>query len=244
MSILDEVYSAQRGRPKKAIIWLPPSLQQELLSACALIALSFVDFKLLPSKRVVASDSSSVKEAAVCCHLSESAVMELQKHALQKGLWNRLLSPGKAYLKQKALLDEDDELAFEEIAATQQFKPFGKVRLRKSRQHINLGEISAALEAERLMGEREPDHFYLHMQDSQVSLAALVKGRSSSKAVNDLIRGSIPFHVGSGIRPFYAFVRTAKNPADDPTRGVEIRRPSRGQAPWQAKRLPVLCSRG
>ena len=151
---------------------------------------------------MVASDSSSVKEAAVCCHLSESAVMELQKHALQKGLWNRLLSPGKAYLKQKALLDEDDELAFEEIAATQQFKPFGKVRLRKSRQHINLGEISAALEAERLMGEREPDHFYLHMQDSQVSLAALVKGRSSSKAVNDLIRGSIPFHVESGIRPF------------------------------------------
>ena len=66
MSILDEVYSAQRGRPKKAIIWLPPTLQQELLSACALIALSFVDFKLLPSNRVVASDSSSVKEAAVC----------------------------------------------------------------------------------------------------------------------------------------------------------------------------------
>ena len=106
------------------------------------------------------------------------------------------------------------------------------MRVRKGRQHINLGEISAALEAEKLMGEREPGHFYLHMQDSQVSLAALVKGRSSSKAVNDLIRASIPFHVGSGIRPFYAFVRTAKNPADDPTRGVEIRRPSRGEARW------------
>ena len=241
MSILDEIYSAQRGRNKSDIVRLPPSLQQELLSACALVVLASVDFKLRPSRRVVATDSSSTKEAAVSCFVAESVVEELQKHALQKGLWNRLLSPDKAYLRQKGLLDEQDELpdksyamhpAFEELAATQQFHPFGKVRHRRARQHINLGEISAALEAERLVGEREPEHYYLHMQDSQVSLAALVKGRSSSKAVNDLIRSSIPFHVGSGVRPFYAFVRTAKNPADDPTRGVSVRKPSRPEALW------------
>ena len=241
MSILDEIYSAQRGRAKGDIVRLPPSLQQELLSACALVALTSVDFKLRPSRRVVATDSSSTKEAAVSCFVGEKVVEELQKHALQKGLWNRLLSPDKAYLRQKGLLDEQDELpdksyamhpAFEELAATQQFRPFGKVRHRRARQHINLGEISAALEAEKLMGEREPDHYYLHMQDSQVSLAALVKGRSSSKAVNELIRSSIPFHVGNGVRPFYAFVRTGRNPADDPTRGVCVRKPLRPEALW------------
>lgn len=241
MSILEEVYSAQRGRSRQEIVKIPPSLQQELLQACALVSLRVVDFKLKPSRCVVASDSSSTKEAAVCCDLGPLAVHELQKHCLQKGLWNRLLSPDKAYLKQKGLLDENDELpdksyamrpAFEEIAAAQQFRPFGRVHRRKQRQHINLGEVSAALRAEKLLGEREPDRFYLHMQDSQVSLAALVKGRSSSKAVNALIRNSIPDHVGSGVRPFYAFVRSAKNPSDDPTRGVPVRKPQRAEASW------------
>ena len=241
MSILDEIYSAQRGRSKGDVIWLPPSLQEELLSACALVVLSSINFRTRPSRRVVASDSSSTKEAAACCFLTTSAVSELQKHALQKGLWNRLLSPDRAYLRQKGLLGDEEELpdkqycmhpAFEEIVSSQQFQPFGPVATRSRRCHINLGEISAALSAERRQGLVEPDSYYLHLQDSQVSLAALTKGRSSSKAVNKLIRSSIADHAGSGVRPFYAFVRSAKNPADDPTRSVALRQPSRNEALW------------
>ena len=241
MSILDETYAAQRGRGKGDIIQLPATLQEELLSACALVVLSSVDFRLKPSRRVVASDSSSTKEAAACCYLSTQAVGELQKHALQKGLWNRLLSPSKAYLREKGLLGDDEELpdkqycmhpAFEEIVSSQQFFPFGAVRTRRARRHINLGEISAALAAERLQGLLEPRSFYLHLQDSQVSLAALTKGRSSSRAVNNLIKESIPDHASSGIRPFYAFVRSAKNPSDDPTRGAPLRLPCRAEASW------------
>lgn len=241
MSVMEEIYSAQRGRPQDAVVLLSAKLQEELLCAAALVAITAVDFRTRPSTRVVASDASSTREAAVCCHLGIPAVKELQKQALQKGLWNRLLSPDKSYLREKGLLEEDEELpeqkyamhpAWEEIVSTQQFVAFGKVRERSKRQHINLGEISAALSAERLHGLLEPSSFYLHLQDSQVSLAALVKGRSSSASVNALLQSSIPHHVGQAVRPFYGFVRSALNPSDDPTRRAKIRRPTRAPSTW------------
>ena len=241
LSILEEVYAAQRGRGKKDIVFISQALQTELLCACALVSITVVDFRLKPSTRVVASDSSSTKQAAVCCHLGAAAVGELQKHCLQKGLWNRLLSPSAAYLREKGLLSEDSELpdkqymmhpAFEEIVSSQKFKQFGKVTGKSSRSHINVGEMKAALLAERLQGALSPGKFYLHLQDSQVSLAALVKGRSSSRHLNLLMKQSIPYLVGSNIRPFYAFVRSAKNPSDDPTRGAPVREPVRAEADW------------
>ena len=242
--MLEEVYAAQRGRGKKDIVFLSRELQAELLCACALVGLTVVDFRLKPSSRVVASDSSSTKQAAVACHIGVPAVRELQKHCLQKGLWNRLLSPSAAYLREKGLLSEDGELpdkqymmhpAFEELVSSQAFKQFGKVTSKTTRSHINVGEMRAALLAERLQGALSPGQYYLHLQDSQVSLAALVKGRSSSRHLNLLMKQSIPYLVGSNIRPFYSFVRSAKNPADDPTRSVPVRDPSRAEAEWLRK---------
>ena len=241
MSVMEEIYSVQRDRPRSAILALSRELQEELLCAAALVSIAAVDFRTSPSTRVVASDSSSTMEAAACCPLELPAVRELQKQALQKGLWNRLLSSDKSYLREKGLLDEDSELpekkydmhpAWEEIVCSKQFVPFGKIKTRSSRRHINIGEISAALAAEKLHGLLEPSTYYVHLQDSQVSLAALVKGRSSSRAINCLLRSSVPHHVGQGVRPFYGYVRSALNPADDPTRRVSLRRPSRKTAGW------------
>lgn len=100
------------------------------------------------------------------------------------------------------------------------------------RRHINLGEVKAALEAEKEMGSRHSDSFYVHLQDSQVAEASLVKGRSSSRAINKLLRQSIPFQASSNCKPFCGYVRSHLNPADDPTRAVPIRRPQWVQAEW------------
>ena len=241
MSVMEEIYAAQRDRPRGAILALSRKLQEELLCAAALVSIAAVDFRTSPSTRVVASDSSSTMEAAACCFLDLPAIQELRKQALQKGLWNRLLSSDKSYLREKGLLDEESELpekkydmhpAWEEIVCSKQFVSFGKIKTRSARRHINLGEISAALAAERSRGLLEPCTYYVHLQDSQVSLAALVKGRSSSRAINCLLKASVPHHVGQAVRPFYGYVRSALNPADDPTRRVSLRRPVRRIAAW------------
>ena len=239
MSALEELYAVQRGLPRNAVVVISEALTEELLVCAALVPLAFVDMRLKPSTRVIASDSSSTCEAATSCELGARAVSELQKLALQKGMWNRLLNPVQAYFREKRLLGEEEELpegqsytmhpAWEEVVSSKQFSVFGKLKRRNRRTHINIGETQAALEAERLHGYLSPDTFYLHILDSQVALAALVKGRSSSRALN---RSSIPWHCASGVRPFYGYAKSALNPGDDPTRGVAVRRPTREAARW------------
>ena len=86
--------------------------------AAALIPLTVIDLRLKPSPDLVASDASSRSEAAVVCSVGKEATREFQRHTLQKGLWNRLLSPLQAYMREKDLLDATEELpdgTFEEL---------------------------------------------------------------------------------------------------------------------------------
>ena len=63
-------------------------------------------------------------------------------------------------------------------------------------------------------------------------MACLVKGRSSSWAINKKLRSSIPHHIGNNCKPFYGFVRSKLNPADDLTRGVELRKAAKAEETW------------
>ena len=82
------------------------------------------------------------------------------------------------------------------------------------------------------MGRKYPGRFYVHLQDSQVSLAALVKGGLASSSLNERLRCSIPQHVTYRTRAFYGFVDSAQNPADDPTRLRRVRTPDRPYPKW------------
>eukprot|EP00438_Fugacium_kawagutii_P031952 Skav201893 [mRNA] locus=scaffold550:821951:826546:+ [translate_table: standard] len=242
MSALDYVYREQRCRKRSDVLKLSRELANELLQCVGLTALACIDMRLKPSNKLVASDASPWATAAVCTDLSCEATGELHRHGLQRGLWNKLLSPVQAYLREKGLLDDDSQLpeeakydmhpVWEEIVMSKPFRRFGRTKRRRGRQHINLGEVGAALDAEELQGRREPGSYYIHLQDSQVSLACLVKGRSSSAAINYLLRGSIPGHVQHNNRAFYGYVRSKKNPADAPTRNREVPLPQRSVPEW------------
>lgn len=110
MAVLDEIYRSQRGLDRKAVVKLNPRLRDELLSAIGLAVITNVDFRLAASSRLVCSDASSTSEAAVQARIAPTAVKELQKHTLAKGMWNRLLQPGAAYMREKGMLEEDEEL--------------------------------------------------------------------------------------------------------------------------------------
>ena len=241
MATLEEIYAAQRGRLRTDVVSFSTELHDELLTLVSMLVVAQTDFRLQPSTRLIASDASSGSEAAVYTAVPGRVTEELQRHALQRGMWNKLLSPCHAYLKEKGWLEPELELPdgaydmhplWEELVMTRQFLLQEKPRRVLQRRHINIGEVRAALRAELVEGLRFPDSYYVHLQDSQVALASLVKGRSSSRQLNAEIRASIPVHVGFNVRPFFGFVRSKKNPADDPTRGQQIRRPAREAAPW------------
>ncbi len=201
MSMLHEIYCAQRGRQRDDIVVFSKQLKDELLCCAGLVVLSGFNLRLKPSRFLVATDASSTTRAAVSAEIGEVATKELQRHGLQKGLWNRLLSPEKAWMREHLMLEPDEELPdsdsykmhpiWEEVVSSQTFSKFGLVRRQRGREHINVGEVAAALEAERERGRRWPGHFFINLQDSLVSLACLVKGRSSSWQINKLLRQSI-----------------------------------------------------
>ena len=59
---------------------------------------------------VVATDASNHTIAAVRAQIDPAVSQELSRHVIRKGVWSKLLPPGRALLRQHGLLDPDDEL--------------------------------------------------------------------------------------------------------------------------------------
>ena len=104
---------------------------------------------------------------------------------------------------------------------------FGRIVHVRVPRHINIGEMRAALRAEERLARRFQDVKFVLLQDSQVSLAAMSKGRSSSASLNRELRRSLGTYLGAGLRPGYAYVQSKHNPPDDRTRRTALRSPSR-----------------
>ena len=86
----------------------------------------------------------------------------------------------------------------------------------RRRRHINLGEVRAALQAEEKLSRTHQDCRYVHLQDSGHQLGAA--------AILGLLLGCRPL---TGIR-----LSSDPPSADDRTRKVPLRRPSKPQGQW------------
>ena len=72
--------------------------------------------------------------------------------------------------------------------------------------------------------------------DSQVAISVAAKGRSSSKALNRVIKRINSFCLAADIHPFFVYVRSKLNPADAPSRIA--RAPTRAIAARTVKLTP------
>ena len=89
-----------------------------------------------------------------------------------------------------------------------------------SGQHINAFEMQANLATFRWRTSRPSSvrARILHIADSQVCLAALVKGRSSSYVLNRIVAKVNAIVLAANLLPIYGFIASARNPADRPSR--------------------------
>ena len=248
LCLLQHVYAEPRPRSRSEPFALSSLVIGELLAAVPLLCQCDIDLRAKAAPLVLATDASDVAEAGAYCSVSVGASEELYRHTLSKGLWNKLLSPCRAYLREHAALDPDEELPgadegyvshplWDELATTQSFLPWGRITRVRHRRHINIGEMRAAIAAEERLARDFADVRYVHLQDSQVSLAAMTKGRSSSSSLNLELQRSLGTYLGSGLRPGFGYLRTSLNPADDRTRDTTLRSASRVPPAWFAKFL-------
>eukprot|EP00438_Fugacium_kawagutii_P011318 Skav205073 [mRNA] locus=scaffold142:449288:454273:- [translate_table: standard] len=92
-------------------------------------------------------------------------------------------------------------------------------RWRRS-EHINILELRSILRS--LEWRARTATFkscrFLHLSDSQICLAVLTNGRSSSRRVNRILRKVHALCLALDLLPLWAWVASALNPADEPSR--------------------------
>ena len=241
LSLLHYCYVAQAGRPQEAVIQLSSELISELWCLVALGPLAASNLRAQTLDRLFCTDASCSVTASVWSPLPARLARELHRHSLARGVWSKLLAPWKAFLREHSELDEEDELPggvplvahplWIELVESLEFQ-VSHVSRHRGRRHINLLEVDAVLELEKKVGPRFPDRRLLLGADSQVALAALVKGRSTSENINKLLASSLAYHLGFGLYESFGFLPSLTNVADDPTRDEPLRKPCREPPEW------------
>jgi hypothetical protein len=96
----------------------------------------------------------------------------------------------------------------------------------QNNQHINLLEMRASLAALkwRIRTFPESHAIFFHLVDSLVNLAAIAKGRSSSRLLNGILRRYNALLLAANLHPLCGYLRSADNPADAPSRWLHKRK--------------------
>jgi hypothetical protein len=112
--------------------------------------------------------------------------------------------------------------------------------------HINIQEARAYASevravATELVGGGRRGCRQIFLVDSRVLVGAVRRGRSSSLSLNGVLRGALPFLLMGRLRPCIIWIPSKANPADHPSRGVEIPPPLDGP-PWLSRVLDGVGS--
>ena len=100
-------------------------------------------------------------------------------------------------------------------------------------EHINALEARALLLTLRWRA-RSVARFskrFLHLTDSKVALGSFAKHRSNSRNFNYLVTRSAALQLAASMQPVLGFVRSARNPADLPSRRLLNLRPKSTKSP-------------
>ena len=208
------------------VIRMSDALTSELMSIAVMAPLAVVNLRAKFGNFVAATDASSTVIAGVRAAVEPAVAAEVARHTLRRGIWTKLLPPGRALLRAHGLLDPEDEVPdqkyrshplWEVMARALTFRECWRRRIHKP-QHINVSELQSFLLEERRIANSSPSTRYLAGADSQVALGAVVKGRASSPKLNGVLQASLPYAIGGDVYSLPMYFNTASNRADAPTR--------------------------
>ena len=223
------------------VLRLSEDLIAELTSIAILGTLAVVNLRAPFGSFVSATDASRRAIAAVRAPLPSRAVAELSRHTLRKGIWARLLPPGRALLREHGLLSmQKTRCLMKSTEPTRCGRPWQDLwctanlgeGLIRAEQHINVSELQAYVLEEKRVANATPSLRYLSGADSQVALGAVVKGRAASPKLNRVLQTTMPYAIGGDVYTLPMYYNTASNRADDPTRGSSPSPPDLEEPPW------------
>ena len=235
MCLLEAIFEEIQAHSYEEEFQLSSAAVDELWSLVVLCPFFCTDLRAAASTEFSLVDASGEWKAEVTTNISSVLASELVRHKLTKAAWSRLLSPWRALQRLHGTLRPADEVPEGEmplnahplwtaIARHSQFSTVWRQRV-KGRTHINVSELDAYLRAETRKGRTSPSSRPMIGSDSQVTLGAIVKGRSFSPVLNKQLKKALPDVIGFNVFSIAQYIGTAENVADDPTRDRDCRAP-------------------
>lgn len=242
MCLMFDVFQAIQDHPYDTTFELPGNVVAELWTLVVLAPFFVTDLRAEVMPKLTLVDASDDWKAEVSSDLPATFAEELGRHRLTKASWSRLLSPYRAWLRSHQNLDPELEVPdgesplavhplWDKLAKTLPFRTERRDKVRR-RTHINISELEAYLEAEMRLGRQHPNARHLIGSDSQVTLGAVIKGRSSSRALNNRLRKFLCTTLSYNTYSYAQYIHTSSNVADDPTRDRPCRIPSEVIPDW------------
>ena len=214
----------------------------ELWCLAVLAPLFVTDLRADVDRTLSLVDASDGWEAEVSTQLPQPLAGEMARQKLNKASWSRLLSPLQELNRIHDRSSPEEEVPegeeavrqhplWREVVRSNVFSLERKKRIHR-RTHINISELSAALDSEARRSRARPSARLLLGSDSQVVLGSLVRGRSSSAALNARLRKALPTWLGFNTYLCPQYIHTKDNVADDPTRCRRCRDPDQKLPDW------------
>ena len=222
------------------VIRLSSDMISELACICLLGTLAVVNLRADFANFVCATDSSGSVMAGVRASIPKLFSKELARHTIRKGVWAKLLPPGKALLRMHGLLEPGEETPeegyrtnplWEVVARGLTYHECWRRRIRRQK-HINVTELQAFVEEEKRIANSTPSLRVPFGLDSQVGLGAVAKGCAASPSLNAVLQQSMCYAIGGDVYTLPMYFNTASNRADGPTRGTAPKGPDLALLDW------------
>lgn len=202
MCLLSVVFDEIQNYDYGVVFQMQPAAVAELWALVALAPLFTTDLRAQVETEMALVDASDSYEAEVVCQVEQPLAEELARQRLTKAAWSKLLSPLQSLkrLHQESLPEEEvpegetparSHPLWTGVVCSSRYSLVKRKRI-KRRVHINLSELNAAMESLERRSRRYPNKRLLLGSDSQVVLGTLVRGRSSSKILNQRMRRGLP----------------------------------------------------
>ncbi len=233
MCVFHRIYKWTADLPEKEPKAWAADIKDELAMAAFLLPQAVAHLRWPVSSRLTATDATPDSGGAVVTHVAEDLANALFRTCENRGCYVRLDT--NSLVQEYPLLPPDPLVG--SMLQCMEWKVHRSYRMSR-RAHINLQEMrEVCREVKEMASSSLSPVRSVNILDSQVTLGAWAKGRSSSFALNGLLRGVLGFKVAGRKCLDNLHVRSADNPADDPSRFAQLRVRAEPEA-WM---VPLFC---
>eukprot|EP00971_Amphidinium_carterae_P289191 5742148-Amphidinium_carterae.1 len=213
---------------------LPQEVAVELLTAALLLPHMYFNTSLPWTQRVVCSDAAPGGHGLAWAHWPATLVRDACRLSDTKGARSFHSVPGGL------LPDADSKVPLHRVNLPLKGYSWTTAARRGGYSHIGLEECDAAVWglSTRLRYPGEQHTRVLHPTDSATVAGAFSKGRSSSFWINIYCRRVAAVQLSYDLFPFFPWVSTHVNPADEPSSRFGIRADKPIQHPIGERSLP------